>query len=713
MSPSLRVRATQFIAGMFVVVLALAPAARPVSAADTVTLRIGIDQKASGHGLNPFRALLGQDWLMFADVYDLLVDFGPNLEPEPGLAESWETSPDGLTWTFHIRQGATWQDGQPVTANDVAFTLNFIRSSEDPAYTGPWAPNGNDTNGDGDPDHPLSLFDNYLDLADGYANTRISSVAATDASTVVIKTTAPLIVLGQMYIPILPEHIWGSMTFAQAYKTTNDNPIGSGPFQVVDFNRDQAIRLVANKNYWGGAPKIDQLIYQYFDTDEAAVNALTTGSIDMISDVPTTLVSTLQGRSDITINQAPITDFVELGFNSWNPTPQQFDELGTTDYAKGPTTGSNGNPWLTLPDVRAALSQLVDKQQLVASAVNGYATPGEGLIGPADPTYYFQAPADDPATYPGDLNTAISRFQAVMATHGFADTDGNGILNVPDTSDAQAFDPNGAGQDWSLRLFVRNDQQSDIIAGGLIQSWMEQAGVNVDLQQITEDVLTDDTYPASTNADIDMYLWGWGPDPDPDFILSVFTCDQIDNWQDANYCDPAYDDMYRQSQTATDIATRQQIVHDMQQKLYTEAPYAVLWYSQAIEAYRSDRFTGFVQLPRSGGAIWGAWAYGPYGSRLSVALVGAEPTAAPTSSPVATASAEASAGPSASAVAPTPASSEEAIVTTPAPTAAPGDNTTPTGGDNTPLFVALIVIIVVLLGGGILWIRRRSEREAE
>ncbi len=712
MAKRLRIRVTPLSAGLFAVLLALAPAAHPAAAADPVTMRIGIDQKASGHGLNPFRALLGQDWLMFADVYDLLVEFGPNLEPVPGIAESWEASPDGLTWTFHIRQGATWQDGQPITANDVAFTLNFIRSSEDPNYTGPWAPNGNDTNGDGDPDHPLSLFDNYLDLADGYANTRISSVTAPDPSTVVINTTAPLIVLGQMYIPILPEHIWGNMTFQEAYKTTNDNPIGSGPYQVVDFNRDQVIRLVANKNYWGGAPKIDELIYQYFDTDEAAVNALTTGSIDMISDVPTTLVSTLQGKSDITINQAPITDFVELGFNSWNPTPDQFAAEGTTDYAQGPTTGSNGNPWLTLPDVRAALSQLVDKQQLVASAVNGYATPGEGLIGPADPTYYFQAPADDPATYPGDLNTAISRFQAVMATHGFADTDGNGILNVPDSPDAQSFDPNGAGQDWNLRLFVRNSAQSDIIAGGLIQSWMEQAGVSIDLQQITEDVLTDDTYPASTNADIDMYLWGWGPDPDPDFILSVFTCDQIDNWQDANYCDPTYDDMYRQSQTATDIASRQQIVHDMQQKLYTEAPYAVLWYSQAIEAYRSDRFTGFVQLPRSGGAIWGAWAYGPYGSRLSVGPVGAEPSTSPSAEPTTSSGPAVTPGPTSSSAA-SPATSEEAIVTSPSPTPPPGDNTTPTSGDNTPLYVALIILIVVLAGGGFLWVRRRNEREAE
>ena len=133
-----------------------------------------------------------------------------------------------------------------------------------------------------------------------------------------------------------------------------------------------------------------------------------------------------------------------------------------------------------------------------------------------------------------------------MAKYGFADTDGDGILNVPDTADGRAFDPNGAGKNWSLRLYVRDDKQNDIVAGGLIQTWFEAAGVQLDVQQVKEDpFLYDATFPSSTNADMDLYLWGWGPDPDPDFMLSVFTCGQINNWQDANYCDPSYDQLYR------------------------------------------------------------------------------------------------------------------------------------------------------------------------
>ncbi len=732
-------------APLLAVLLALLPVTRGVAAADPITLRIGVTQAASETGLNPFLALLGQDWLMMADVYDLLTEFGPNLEPEPGLATSWDTSPDGLTWTYHIRQGVTWQDGQPLTADDVAFTFNYIRESEDPNYKGPQAPDGNDLSGaedkgqppkpDGAADNPLSLFDNYLDLSAGFENTRITSIEATDPSTVVIKTTSPLVVLNQMYIPIVPKHIWEKVTYADAQNFLNKNPIGSGPYQMVDFQPDQVMRLTANKNYWGGAPKIDQIIYQYFDNDQAAVQALKSGSIDMLNTVPTTLASTLKGDPNITVNQAASSDFTELGFNSWDPTPKRFKAEGCGDCTKGPTTGSMGNPWLTKPEVRAALSQLVDKPALVDRALSGYGQPGESLVGPFNPNYNYQPPADDPATYPGDHNAANARFQAVMTGLGFSDTDGDGILNVPDTSDAQAFDPNGAGKNWSLRLFIRDDRSEDKIAGGLIQTWFQDAGVNVDLQQVKESpFLGDATFPSSTNADSDMYLWGWGPDPDPDFILSVFACSQINNWQDANYCDPAYDKLYSQSQTAIDLPTRQQIVHDLQAKLYTDAPYDVLWYSDTLEAYRSDRFTGLVQLPVGQGAVWGAWGYGPYGSRLTVetldqAAAEASPTPAPQTPAPQTPAAPsqgvptppassggggvATAAPTAAPV-PTPANTQLAIVATPAPTAAPQNPAPPpaSGSDSTPLIVGGIVV-VVLVGLALLYWRRRAARDAE
>ncbi|MDQ3449064.1 MAG: ABC transporter substrate-binding protein, partial [Chloroflexota bacterium] len=98
------------------------PSATSAVEADPVVFRIGATQAARPVELNPFRTTSGMGYGLIADRYDLLVGFGEDLSPASGLAERWDISEDGLTWTYHIRQGATWQDGQPVSADDVAFT---------------------------------------------------------------------------------------------------------------------------------------------------------------------------------------------------------------------------------------------------------------------------------------------------------------------------------------------------------------------------------------------------------------------------------------------------------------------------------------------------------------------------------------------------------------------------------------------------------------
>jgi peptide/nickel transport system substrate-binding protein len=677
--------------------------AQPVAAQDEKTLRIGVTQTATTLGLNPFQATASMDYLMIADVYDLLIEFGTDLSPQPGLAESWDASPDGLTWTYKIRSGATWHDGQPVTAEDVAYTFNYIRNSQDPAYTGPEAPDGNDTDGDGEADNPLTLFDNALDLSNGLDATRISSIEATDDTTVVIKTSEPLVVMSQIYIPILPRHIWENVTFESAavdyanYDPAAGLPVGSGPYILKEFQENEFMRLEANPDYWAGAPKIEAIIYQYFQNDEAMVNALKSGEVDLLNNVTPSLLPALQGDPNITVIQAPSSDFGEVGFNSWDPTPERFEAEGCADCPKGPTTGSLGNPWLTRPDVRAALASLIDKEELVNVGLSGLGEPGVSLVGTFNPTYHFPKPADSPANYPGSRDAATANFQATMAALGFTDTDGDGILNVPDTAEAQAFDPVhtvsfsdsgdtqvGAGLNFKLRLFVRDDDEEDKIAAELVEGWMEQAGVDVDRQLVKEDPdLYDATYPSSTNADMDMYIWGWGPDPDPDFILSVMTCGQINGWQDVNYCDEEYDALYNQSQVGTSVDARAEIVKQMQAKLYDEAPYAVIWYVDTVQAYRNDRFGGFTPQV---GDIWSSWGFGPYQSRLTVA--------------------------SAAEVEPTPAASAEPGES-PSATPAPDE-----GGnviaDNLPLILGIGAVLVVVLVAGLFLARgRRSEDDED
>lgn len=630
------------LAALSAATIMLGAAGIGASAQDPIVFRIGITQAPTDTGLNPYVGTGGMDYTLYADMYDLLVEFGPNLEPAPGLAQSWDVSPDGLTYTYHIRQGVTWNDGVPFTAEDVRFQLQYIFDSQNPLYTGPQAPDGNDLlDGDGEPnpdgeaDNPLTLFDSYLDLDGGLENTRITGIEAPDDVTLVIRTSAPLITLTQMFIPVTPKHIWQDIPFVQAASDniTPEQAVGTGPFRLLEWEPKQAVILEANDAYWAGSPHIDQLVYQYFDNDEAQVQALINGDVDFLDNFPPTLADTLKNAENVTVHVSAGSDFGELGFNSWAPTPERFVAEGCADCERGPTTGSMGDPWLTLPEVRGALAGLLDKPALIAQALSGYGKPGVSVVPPLNPLYRYTPPPDDPVTFPAYTDeasqaaaraTAEARFREAMGGLGFSDTDGDGFLNVPDTADAQAFDPQGAGANWSLRLFVRDDDEEDKLAGELMATWFESAGVDMDYLPIAEDpALYDATYPSSSNADMDLYVWGWGPDPDPDFILSVFACSQINGWQDANYCDPAYDEMYREQRTQADLESRAAIVRQMQDKVYHESPYAVMWYIDGLEAYRSDRFEGFNQTPGSDGALWSTYGLGPWGSRISVGPIGA------------------------------------------------------------------------------------------
>jgi hypothetical protein len=225
---------------------------------------------------------------------------------------------------------------------------------------------------------------------------------------------------------------------------------------------------------------------------------------------------------------------------------------------------------------------------------------------------------------------------------------------------------------------------------------------------------------------MDMYIWGWGPDPDPDFILSIFACSQINSWQDVNYCDPAYDELYKKSRVSTNLEDRKQIIQQMQAKVYTEAPYAVLWYTDTLEAYRSDRWQGLQQHPSQDGSLWSTWGFGPYGSRITVQPAGlapspapsaaptVEPTAPPTPAPTPGSSGAAAGTPGATGTAVTPAPSQVAVVgTPPAATTPPTQVPAPVaGGDATPLILG-VGLVVVLGAGVLLFMRRRAAREEE
>ncbi|MCX6068269.1 MAG: hypothetical protein NT121_21390, partial [Chloroflexi bacterium] len=126
--------------------------------------------------------------------------------------------------------------------------------------------------------------------------------------------------------------------------------------------------------------------------------------------------------------------------------------------------------------------------------------------------------------------------------------------------------------------------------------WFKEAGMKVNPESMDEDAMTAAITPT---GDYDLVIWAWEPDPDPDFILSVLTTDQFvdGGWSDSGYHNPAYDQLYLGQQKLVDKTARQQAIWKMQEMVFTDMPYIVLFYEDMLQAYRSDRFTGFIESP--------------------------------------------------------------------------------------------------------------------
>ncbi len=186
---------------------------------------------------------------------------------EPLLAESWEMEGEGTAFVFHLREGVTWHDGEPFTADDVVYTFNIFAN---PAVGSTYAAK-------------LSDIVGYDEFKDGTA-TELAGVTKVDDMTVRVelKTPSPLWVeLQQISISMLPEHILGSIP-ADQLRTNGywKQMVGTGPFVMTKFVDDQYIEGVANENYFLGKPKLDKIVFQIYADTTAILNALEAGELD-------------------------------------------------------------------------------------------------------------------------------------------------------------------------------------------------------------------------------------------------------------------------------------------------------------------------------------------------------------------------------------------------------------------------------------------------
>jgi len=521
---------------------ALATSSSPAPS-EKVILRVGWTQEPDN--LNPFIGYETSAYEIFHLNYDLLVGFkASDLSPAPELATSWTHSSDGKMWTFKIRQGVKWQDGVPFTAKDVAFTYNYIIKNQ------------------------LSAWASYCSL--------ITKVTAPDDSTAVFYCSQPKANILATWVPIVPEHIWSKISPSAAESSFANKPpiIGTGPFQCVEWKHGQYVRMVANKSYWKGAPKIDEVIFENYQNPDTMAMDLKSGAIQAAWGLPN---ASFEG-----VAQTPGLTALAYG-------GRYEDQLGMNCYDD---PASLGSPVLRDPRFRQALNWAVDQNKLVQVAYNGHALPGTSVIpaGYYDPAldWHWEPPASMKYTFdPG-------KAQAALDAAGYRDTNADGIRDYK-------------GEPIVLRLFVRSEATAQQKAAKLIASWFEEIGLKIDLTVMSTGAMSDRIYNMKGDTfapDYDLFMWNWGEDVDPDFIMSVFTTDQINSWSDCAWSNTEYDRLYQLQATTIDPQARKAVIWTMEELLYKQSPYIVLAYPLSLEGYNTDQWTGWVRYPEGKGGVF-------------------------------------------------------------------------------------------------------------
>ena len=520
----------------------------PAPPAGKSILRLGWTREPDN--LNPFIGYDTSSYEVWALNYDLLVGFRPSdmaNVPGLGLATHWRTTHGGKVWTFTITDKARWQDGVPLTARDVAFTYNYVLKNK------------------------MGMFIDYLRY--------ITKVQATDATHVVFTCSKPKANMLGLWIPILPEHIWNHISPADAAKSFRNGPpiIGSGPFQCVEWKPGQYVRMVANKHYWRGAPKVDEIIFQTYQDADTMTADLKTGAIAGAWDVPDAQFRELSHVPGI----KPIS-CVSLG----------FDELGMNCYTGA---ASRGDPVLRDPAFRRALNYAVDKQKLLQVAYGGHGRVGSSIVQsgyyPAAADYHWEPPAAERYTFD------LARARRALDAAGYVDTNGDGIRDY-------------RGKPIELRLWARSQSDSSQAAGRLITAWFRSIGLKIDFTVMDEDAIAAAQYNfTGKNGDVyapdfDLFIWGWGGDADPNYILSIMTTDSIGSWSDCGWSDKRYDQLFLRQQTTLNVQRRVAIVHRMERMVYQQSPYIVLAYPDELEAYNTAQWTGWQRSVGGRGKVW-------------------------------------------------------------------------------------------------------------
>lgn len=434
---------------------------------------------------------------MLLHSFECLLTIDQDGQIAPGQAESWETSEDGLTWTFHLRDGLKWSDGSDLTANDFVYSWKRVC---DPTVAAPYA------------DTVLSMVKGF-DAAMG-GDLDALAVSAPDDQTFVVELTSPCTFFDSLaaFATLSPVQQATIEANGDAWAVAPETYISNGSFYVTEFVAKSHITMSKNPNYWNAdAIKLDSIKFVLMEDSNASYSAYQTGEVLFIKDVPTEEIPSLSGNAEFHVE--PIIGTYYLSVNT---EVEPFNN----------------------PLVRKALSLAIDREYVANTLMQGTYSPasnfmGEGWTDTDGSSFKANANGGNPYVDTANFEANLEEAKAVLEEAGY---------------------PNGEG--FPTITYSTNDSgYHKVVAEYLQQAWAELGiTLNVDIMEWSSFT------PARRNGEYEIARNGWvGDYSDPSNMLDLLYSTNGNN--DGNYSNPEYDAQMDIARATVDPEERSAALH--------------------------------------------------------------------------------------------------------------------------------------------------------
>lgn len=424
-----------------------------------------------------------------------------------GAAEKWEVSDDGLTWTFHLRDGLKWSDGSDLTAEDFVYSWQRVC---DPELAAPYA------------ETVLGMVKGYDEAIAG--NTEALAVSAPDAKTFVVELSNPCSFFEGLasFATLSPVQKKTVEENGDSWATDASTYVSNGPFVMTEWVPSSYITFSKNENYWNAdAVKLDKLTFLLIEDPNAAYSAYQQGEALMIKDVPTEEIPSLEGQDDFYIEPIIGTYYISLNNNL-----DQFKDV----------------------KVRKALSLAIDRKYVAETIMQGTYTAAGNFMGPGwldtdGSAFMDNSNGGKPYIDVDNFDANLEEAKKLLAEAGYAN--GEGFPTI-------TYSTNDAGYHKPLAEYLQ-------------QAWGE-LGLTVKVDIVEWASFT----PLRRQGDYEASRNGWvGDYSDPSNMLDLLYSSNGNN--DGKYNNAEYDAAMELSRTTLDAKERSEALHKAEDLMMEDA----------------------------------------------------------------------------------------------------------------------------------------------